>query len=248
MGIKKEDKALKLNQSLASVFLFIALIILVFNFTYARYSKMSMSPGVILFFFIVLIWYAIAQKKAKQAESADLIVNLGGRGEQILKKNLQAGEALIAKLKGSFGEAFVVTERNVYIVKWGFMVGQFFGGRCNCYPYQRIVSIECKKSLTTGIVEVLTAANQNVKGMSYWGLGARSASQSDNAVSFFTRDYDKFQEAVNKARKLMDEAGRPAEHSKKDDLSQLEKLSELKGKGIITEEEFSAKKKHILGL
>jgi len=247
MGTKKEGKTLKLNQNLAGAFLFIALIVFVFNFTYARYSKVSMSPGVILFFFIVLIWYAIAQKKAKQAELADLIVNLGGRGEQILKKNLQAGEALIAKLKGSFGEAFVVTERNVYIVKWGFMAGQFFGGRCNCYPFQKIIGIECKKHLTTGTVEVLTAANQNIRGMSYWGVGANSAAQSDNAVSFFTQDYEKFQEAVNQARKLMVDGSGASAH-KKDDVSQLEKLAELKEKGIITEEEFSAKKKIILGI
>jgi len=32
------------------------------------------------------------------------------------------------------------------------------------------------------------------------------------------------------------------------DLAQLERLAELKEKGIITEEEFNAKKKQILGL
>lgn len=35
---------------------------------------------------------------------------------------------------------------------------------------------------------------------------------------------------------------------KTSDLDQLEKLAELKEKGIITEEEFNAKKKQILGL
>lgn len=83
--------------------------------------------------------------------------------------------------------------------------------------------------------------------MSYWGSGANNASNSDNAVSFFTRDYDKFQEAVNWARKLMVDGSGTLGH-KKDDLGQLEKLAELKGKGIITEDEFNAKKKLILGI
>ncbi len=33
-----------------------------------------------------------------------------------------------------------------------------------------------------------------------------------------------------------------------DNLSQIEKLAELRDKGILTEEEFSAKKKQLLGL
>ncbi len=248
MVVQRTRKTQKVSRILASIFFFISLILLIFNFTYARYSKVSMSPGVILFFLIVTIWYSIALKKTKQTKEINLIDNLGGRGEKILKNNLQSGEALIAKLKGSFGEAFVVTDRNVYVAKWGFIAGQFFGGRCNCYPFQRIVGIEYKKNITTGTVEVLSAANQNIKGISYWGIGGNSAIQSDNAVTFFTKDFERFQEAVNRARKLIaDEAGN-AGRGGKGDLDHLEKLAVLKEKGIITNEEFDAKKKMILGL
>ena len=247
MTAQKTDQAPKSNRKLSGIFAFIGLILLIFNAIYANSIKASMSPIIILFFIGTLIWYISTAKKNKKTEAVNLIDKLDSRGEGILKKNLHADEGVIAKLKGSFGEAFVVTNHNVYVVKWGFMAGQFWGGRCNCYPYQRIVGIECKKSLSTGIVEVLTAANQNVKGMSYWGSGANRASESDNAVSFFTRDYDKFQEAVNRARKLMVD-GSGVSSQKKDDLDQLGKLAELKEKGIITEDEFTAKKKMILGL
>ena len=248
MVTQKVRKTLNLSQSLASIFLFIGIIVLIFNFSYARYSKVSMSPAVIIFFVVALIWYTVALKIINQSKSIRLIDNLGGRGEKILKKNLQAGEGLIAKLKGSFGEAFVVTDHNIYVVKWGFMTGQFFGGRCNCYPFQRIVGIEYKKNLISGTVEVLTAANQNIRGMSYWGMGANSAIQSDNAVSFLDRDHKKFQEVVNRARELMTDKLGAVGSGRKDDLDQLEKLAVLKEKGIITNEEFDAKKKMILGL
>jgi hypothetical protein len=243
-----QKKAHGLSRQLAGVLLFIGLVILIFNFFYARYSNVNMSSGIIIFFVFMLIWYISAVKIAKRTEPIALIDKLGGRGERILKKNLQRDEILIAKLKGSFGEAFVITNHNVYVVKWGFMAGQFFGGRCNCYPYQRIVGIECKKGLATGTVEVLTAANQNIKGISYWGLGSRSAAQSDNAISFFNNDYERFQEAVNRARKFMVDGKQTTEYGKKGDLDHLEKLAELKDKGIITNEEFNAKKKMILGL
>jgi membrane protease subunit (stomatin/prohibitin family) len=40
----------------------------------------------------------------------------------------------------------------------------------------------------------------------------------------------------------------PADDQKKDPAADLEKLAELKEKGIITEEEFAAKKKQLLGI
>lgn len=121
-----QKKKREWNQQLAEMFCFIAFIALICNFFYALYSKVSISLGVVLFFIITLIWYISAQKRAKQAKPIDLIDKLNSRGEGILKKNLHADEELIAKLKGSFGEAFVVTNHNVYVVKWGFMTGQFF--------------------------------------------------------------------------------------------------------------------------
>ena len=245
MGDKKTSKTL----NFAKIFLIIGLIMLIFNSAFALWAETDMSLGVILFFIIALIWYAKDKKIKNRAKPVNLIVNLGGRGERLLKKNFQNDETCIAKLKGGFGEAFVVTDHNVYVLKWGLMAGQFFGGRCNCWPFERITGIECKKGLVTGIVEVLTPAHQNIKGMSYWAVGSkRSAIESDNAVSFFDRDYNKFQEAVNRARKLMANKSRLSEPGKADNLFQIEKLAELKDKGIITKEEFDAKKKMILGL
>ncbi len=63
----------------------------------------------------------------------------------------------------------------------------------------------------------------------------------------YIKDFcEKLQEDINKIKN--DYSQRTNIASGKSDLNDLEKLAELKSKGIITEEEFQAKKKQILGL
>lgn len=179
----------------------------------------------------------------------DLIQNLGGRGEKILNHSLQDDEQILVKLQGSFGEALILTNLRLYIVKWGFMAGNTFGGRCNAFELKNITSVEFKKSLLTGSVEILTPATQNAQ-KSYWG-GNDSTVKADNIVSMQRDKFQLFSEAVKIIRNKISEShqvGTINQNSEINDMAQLEKLAELKEKGIVTEEEFQAKKKQILGV
>lgn len=136
--------------------------------------------------------------------NTQLIQDLGGRGEKLLKENLSQGEEVKAKIKGSFGEALVLTNVRLYVLKWGAMAGNLFGGRVNAYDYNRITGIEIRKGLTTGTIEILTNANQNTK-TSYWG---NKATKSDNAIAMFSQQFEAFSEAVKMARDMMSEKNR----------------------------------------
>lgn len=176
----------------------------------------------------------------------NLIESLG-RGEKLLQKNVESDEKILVKLLGNFGQAFVITSKRLYVLKWGFVVGLTFGGKCNSFELSNITGIQIKHSIFTGVVEVITPGNQDRRNIGYWGQGNDDAIKSDNAVTFETRDLKFFQEAVNLGRNLIanvhNDGAKP--HS---DLDQLDKLAELREKGILTEEEFAAKKKQILGL
>ncbi|MDD3607284.1 MAG: SHOCT domain-containing protein [Candidatus Moranbacteria bacterium] len=179
----------------------------------------------------------------------ELINNIGGRGEKILKKSLQDDERVLVKLQGSFGEALVLTDKRLYIVKWGFMAGNTFGGRCNAFEFRSITSVEFKKSLLTGSVEILTPATQNTQ-KSFWSSN-NSTPKADNIVSMQRDKFDIFAEAVKIIRNKISEShtgGITSSINPGADYTDLEKLAELKEKGIITEEEFQAKKKQILGI
>ena len=69
-------------------------------------------------------------------------------------------------------------------------------------------------------------------------------------MTYFGRSHVKFQAAVNIGRRIISELhhGPGVSQVKDNSLSQIEKLAELKKKGILTEGEFQAKKKQLLGL
>ena len=180
----------------------------------------------------------------------ELIQAIGSRGEKILKNSLSNDEQIIIKLKGSFGEALVLTNKRLYVAKWGYLTGNTFGGRCNAFEFKNIASIEFKKNLVTGSVEVLTSATQNTQ-KSYWSTN-NSTAKADNIVSIQRNSFNIFSEAVKIIRDKISEShlvGMPTvSNNESDNLIQLEKLAELKDKGIVTSEEFEAKKKQLLGL
>lgn len=66
-----------------------------------------------------------------------------------------------------------------------------------------------------------------------------------NFITILTMDEKKFNELYNKDVQLSNSSEKQVVNN---GLSDLEKLAELKEKGIITEDEFNAKKKSILGL
>ena len=175
-----------------------------------------------------------------------LIESLGSRGEKHLKSNLQADEKIIVKLKGH-SSGFVLTDHRIYIVKWGWTTGSAFGGRCTAFDYANVVGLEIKKNLTTGILLVMSAATRDTD-MSYWSTGSNNALRSNYAVTFQGgRHFKAFQEAVVIGRDLINQQHSGSAPTEKYSYS-LEKLAELRDKGIITGDEFDAKKKQILGL
>jgi len=202
---------------------------------------------------IIFIIRRITKKKyevseGQKAEYSHLIQRFGNRGEKLVRDNIGDDKILI-KLQGSFGEAIVITDRNLYVLKWGFMAGNLLGGRCIAFGHRNIVGLEIKKGWVTGTFEVLTPATQNTQ-KSYWGSGSNNAIQSDNVVTFQSNKFDLFQEAVKIGRELINKSHFQNSQNSQSmpNYSELEKLAELKDKKIITQEEFEAKKKKILDL
>jgi len=180
----------------------------------------------------------------------ELISSLGGRGEKILRTNLQNDEKVLVKLQGSFGEALVLTNKRLYVIKWGFMAGDTFGGRCNAFEFKSVVSVEFKKSILTGSVEILTPATQNAQ-KSFWSTN-NSTPKADNIVSIQRDKFDVFAEAIKIIRNKISESNSGGaisnNNQEAENLVNLEKIAELKEKGVITDEEFQAKKKQLLGI
>ena len=167
-----------------------------------------------------------------------LIQNLTGKGEEVFNENVTKEEKILVKIRGYSGQGLVITSKKLYIIKWGFFTGNPFAGKCIAFNFKDITGLEIRKGIEQGKLEVLSPATQNIQG-------GQQDFEKDNIVTFIKKEkYDLFQEAVNIARELITKSREEGN----DSLNQLEKLAELKEKGIITEEEFILKKKQILGI
>jgi len=186
-----------------------------------------------------------------QADDVKLIEPLANEGEALVKANIVAGETILVKLPGlcgwQEGVAFVVTDRRIYILKWGMFTGHTFGGQCGAYGFNQITGLEIRKQFLGGMLQVLTAANRNTQS-----IFSGDMKKADNIVVFnWPRQGEAFQRAVSIAREVMQKAmnagaAHIVEHES--DADEIAKLALLRDKGILTEEEFQAKKRQLLGL
>jgi hypothetical protein len=131
------------------------------------------------------------------------VVDLPHRGEALLRENLTPGEQVLVRLRGAWGQALVLTTKRLYIVKWGLNAGNLFGGRCLAFDFRSIVAVNVRKSLLTGVVEIVSAGTQNLGRVTGAPPGRMSAIQSDSAISFWWGEFGSFQQAANLTREMV---------------------------------------------
>lgn len=105
-----------------------------------------------------------------------------------------------------------------------------------------ITAIQLKRPgmLTNGYIQFVFSGSKENKD------GIFDAASDENSMIFTKKqmkDVEAFKEAVES--KLFETKSPPATNN---NLNDLEKLAELKSKGIITEDEFNLKKKQLLGI
>ena len=142
------------------------------------------------------------------------------------------------------GGTLIVTETGVIIRRSGGLFSSHGTGEKNI-PYKSITAVQFKKAgLTVGFIQLTLKGGVEAKG------GAFEAVTDENTVIFGTEEKTReFERAKTIIGQRIIEANSTSPVSNNtSDLEQLEKLASLKEKGIVSEEEFQAKKKQILGL
>lgn len=109
---------------------------------------------------------------------------------------------------------------------------------------KQISSIQFKQAnpVFNGYIQFAFLGGVEAKG------GLFQAGKDENTVNFSVFHKDDFTAIKEKLEEMMEAAHADQGQSSNSSISDLEKLAELKEKGIITEEEFNAKKKQILGI
>ena len=149
--------------------------------------------------------------------------------------------------KGTNG-TLVVKENTIEIIRSGINA-RLLGLRGNKeILIKNITSIQFKKPglLTNGFIQFAFSGSSESKG------GVLDATKDENSVVFAKselKNFERLKDIINEKRNNAHLATEPHNIPQQVDIySQIEKLSGLREKRIITDEEFEAKKKQLLGL
>lgn len=161
---------------------------------------------------------------------------------------------VIVALKGSFKEYLIATDSMVYIIKKGFMTGHTFGSGNFKMPYVNITNAEVDYHFASGYFEISSGGMQNTR-KSYWSNDENSTQKAPNVVSITGKDLkNTFVYAANIITRKIAESHQPTaiptpqQSATVDPVNEIRKYKQLADDGIITQEEFEAKKKQLLGI
>lgn len=174
--------------------------------------------------------------------------------EKHLKEVLQPNEKVFLKLQGAFKEGLICTDTRVLVLKTGYFTGNMFGANCFQLPYGSIAGVETKYNLLSGYFEISAGGMQN-QVKSYWSNDPnKDPTKAVNCVSLNSKDQAaRFKAACGlimlkiSERNSVPTAQTPAPTTSSADLlATVERLAEMQAKGLITQEEFLAKKTSLL--
>lgn len=168
---------------------------------------------------------------------------------------------------GDGAGCLVAFEDRLAIIKTGIitglLAGSFGGERTTIIDFTDITGIEYNSGIFTGVLEVLTASYEGSKNKDFWRgtFDSRNADSNDpftlsNTLPLTKPDYKKGAAAIQELRSRISQAKRrdttvvanvtvPATEAGPAD--QLKKFADLLAAGVISQEEFEAAKRSILG-
>jgi len=135
----------------------------------------------------------------------------------------------------------ILTDTGVVIKRGigGFVFGGMMLRGTKTIPYGSIVAVQYKKAgFTAGYLQLTLKGGSEAKG------GLFQSTMDENSINFYQKSNASFEEA----KSLIEQKIGSADNIKTSVADELEKLASLKEKGIITQDEFNAKKKQLLGL
>ena len=110
-------------------------------------------------------------------------------------------------------------------------------------PFFSITGIQYKKpGLTNGYIQFTISGGNESKG------GVLSAASDENTFMFVSKVNDAVIEVKDFIEKRLHEVRQPAAAQTTSAADEIKKLADLRGQGLLSEEEFSNAKKKLLGL
>ncbi len=141
-----------------------------------------------------------------------------------------------------YNGTLILTDAGVIIKRGmkGFLLGGGMLRGDKTIPYSRIVAVQLKRAgMVAGYIQLTLMGGSEAKA------GLFQSAKDENSINFhvYGGKNEKFEEAKRLIEERIGQDGQ--KHSSMDEL---EKLANLKERGVITEDEFNQKKKQLLNL
>jgi hypothetical protein len=178
---------------------------------------------------------------------------LGKKESDLLKRNLTPGEHVLGQVIGRFGQTIVATDHKVLVVKTGAMAGMTFGGKATSFDYRSIVGVEVRSGWSSGEFEIIVASLAAPQGNR--SRDKRKIEESPNGIVFRGTNSSLFDKMASKIREMtgaVHGSGTAINPQVLNDPSQasipdqIKQLADLRNSGVLTDEEFTAKKAELL--
>jgi hypothetical protein len=176
---------------------------------------------------------------------------------------LAEGERVIVIIVGSFRQAVVGTDRRLLVYKAGNQAGVMFGRKAKSWNYADVADLRLDIGVKSGVLTVVPLVlDQEI--LEYGASGHGSVQQSPNAITFASKPGTAVAARVAALLEMVAEAhghraaaapspvDAPAappvdDHgAASDPIEEIRKLGELREAGLVTDEEFLAKKTELL--
>ena len=169
----------------------------------------------------------------------------GGLGKAV-NQTLLPTETLLDEFHPISGEAIVVTDRRVLIVKAGQAAQAMFGQKIKSYPFEHITSVEVSCGLMSGRIQINVGGSSETPGHSKTLVQARQAENMIQIVRGYLARANEIAGLIETHRHAALESKTNVAPMQSDFTAQLERLAGLLERGVLTDSEFQQAKAKLL--
>jgi len=150
------------------------------------------------------------------------------------------------KIYKGYNGNLILTDTGVVLKRGtkGFLLGGGMLRGDKTIPYHSIAAVQLKKAgVVAGYIQLTLIGGSEAKS------GLFQSTKDENSINFHS--YNNKNKKFAEAKMLIEERilkSRNSGFQKNSEIDDLEKLANLRDKGVISEDEFQQKKKQILGL
>lgn len=165
-----------------------------------------------------------------------------------LDQNLSPNEKVKVIIRGLWDSAIIGTDIRCFVYKRGLMGGVAFGSKTTSWDFLNLNGVQIETGPMTGFVS-LQGPGIISKDISYWNTGNTGPAASPFALSIDRELFEQAKEGVAILRTLISNAQQAksgVSFASSSIPDQIRKLAELRDQGILTADEFEAKKKDLL--